>query len=175
MSIYMKTKLFAVSVLLACAVLSGCKTGYQWTSKVPEDLRTISVPTFRNESGVTELGAVATRQLLREFQREGTFKIRHVGDAAVEVQGVLEKSGLNYLGGDRRGGERFNNYSFTVEAKVTVVDKKHGRVLIDNKPYRATTSLLATQDVGTAKRDASGRLADDLARQIVDDVLAMPW
>ena len=82
----MKTKLFAVSVLLSCAVLSGCKTGYQWTSKVPEDLRTISVPTFRNESGVTELGAVATRQLLREFQREGTFKIRHVGDAAVEVR-----------------------------------------------------------------------------------------
>ena len=164
-----------VSLLVACAALSGCKTRYQWTSKVPEELRTVSVPTFRNESGVTELGAVATRQLLREFQREGTFKLRSVGDAAVEVQGVLEKSGLAYMGGDQRGGERFGTYKFTVEAKVTVVDKRSGRVLIDNKRYTATTSLMSTQDVGTAKRDASGRLADDLARQIVDDVVAMPW
>lgn len=164
-----------VCLLAALTVLPGCKTRYQWTSKVPEALRTVSVPTFRNESGVTELGAVATRQLLREFQREGTFKIRSVGDAAVEVQGVLTKCGMGYTGGDMRGGERFGTYKFTVEAKVTVVDKRSGRVLIDNKLYTAATSLMTTQDVGTAKRDASGRLADDLARQIVDDVLAMPW
>ena len=160
------------ALALACA---GCKTGYQWTSKVPEDMRTVSVPTFRNESNVTELGAVATRQILREFQREGTFKIRDVGDSAVEVQGTITETRSTYAGGDIRSGDRLSSYRFALEAKVTVVDKKRGRVLIDNKLYTAQTLMLTGQDLGTAQRDASGRLADDLARQIVDDVTSMQW
>ena len=52
-------------------------------------MRTVSVPTFRNETDVLELGAVATRQTLREFQREGTFRIASQDDAALEVQAVL--------------------------------------------------------------------------------------
>lgn len=166
-----------VLILLPALSLAfaGCKTGYQWTSKVPADMRTVSVPTFRNESNVTELGAVATRQILREFQREGTFKIRDVGDAAVEVQGTITEARSAHAGGDIRSGDRLSSYRFSLDAKVTVVDKKRGRVLIDNKLYTAQTLMLTGQDLGTAERDASGRLADDLARQIVDDVTSMLW
>jgi hypothetical protein len=46
-------------------------------------MRTVSVPTFRNETDVVELGAIAARQTLREFQREGTFAIRRTGKTSV--------------------------------------------------------------------------------------------
>ena len=44
---------------------------------------------------------------------------------------------------------------------------------MDNRIYSASAPFAAGQDVTTAQRDATGRLMEDLARQIVDDVLAL--
>ena len=160
----------AAAVALA-VVFAGCKSGYSWRPQVSEQMRTVSVPTFRNETEVQELGSVMTRQTLREFQREGTFAIRRAGDAALEVQGVVKSAGSASGGYDRRSGLRLSSYDFTAVVEVSVIDKRNGRVLVDNRKYRASTTFTAGQDLATARRDASGRLADDLARQVVDDVL----
>ena len=156
-------------------ILSGCGTDYCWRSAVPVEVRTVSVPTFRNESDVMELGALAARQLSREFQREGTFGIRSAGDAALEVQGVVKSARTDINAYDRRTGRRVNAYEFEAEAEVSVIDKRAGKVLIDNRRYRAQAEMTARQDLTTARRDASGRLMDDLARQVVDDVLRLKW
>ena len=103
----MKKSLMAA--VLAC-LFSGCLTDYTWTSNVPQKMRTVAVPTFRNQSDVTELGAAASKQLLREFQREGTFSIRRVGDAAIEVQGTIESCDARAESYDRRGGLRSASY-----------------------------------------------------------------
>ena len=161
--------------MVAFALMCGCATNYSWRSAVPEDARTVSVPTFRNESNVSELGSIATRQLLREFQREGTFKIRVNGDAALEIQGVIKSATPSMSARDRRLGTRIAAYSASAEAEVSVIDKRRGKVLVDNRRYRAEASFTAGQDRTTAMRDASGRLADDLARQVVDDILNLKW
>jgi len=167
---------FILPAMLLALAMAGCKTTYQWTSKVPQELRTVSVPTFRNESDVTELGPVATRQLLREFQREGTFKIRDVGDAAIEVQGVIVNTSASRLAGDRMSNGRHFSSRLTIVAKVSVIDKRRGQVVVDNKKYTAYTVYDDTpSDTLTSRRDASARAADDLARQIVDDIVAYPW
>lgn len=163
----------SLPILLALAVLAGCRS-YMWTSSVPEEMRTVSVPTFRNETDVVELGAVATRQVLREFQREGTFRIAG-GDAALEVQGVLKSSHAGILNFKREVTARAFEYRFSVEADVSLVDRRTGQVLVDNRRYRAETTFYADIDVVTGRRDASGRLMEDLAQQIVDDVVGYPW
>ena len=140
---------------------------------MPEDMRTVSVPTFRNESNVQEAGAVATRQVLREFQREGTFAIRTTDDAALQVQGVVKTVGSGLVGYDRRRGLRLGGQDAVATAVVSIVDKRRGKVLVDNRGYRATATFAAGQDSTTAQRDALGRLMEDLARQIVDDVRAL--
>ena len=153
----------------AMCVLSGCG-GYSWRPAIPENMRTVAVPTFRNESDVTELGSVMARQVLREFQREGTFSIRREGDAALEIQGIVKSAGPSSAGYNRRAGLRLASYDFSAVVEISVIDKRNGRVLVDNRNYRAVTTFTAGQDLATAERDASGRLADDLARQVVDDV-----
>ena len=162
-------------VAMAAFALAGCSS-YRWTSDVPARMRTICVPTFRNESDVTELGVLASRQILRELQREGTFKLAGPDDAAVEIQGVVKSASAGYNGGDRRTYNRLVDYSFTMRAEVSVVDRINGRVLVDNKIYVATTTFMTGQDdFLSAQRSATGRLAEDLARQVVDDVLAVQW
>lgn len=169
----MKSSLAIVSVALI--LLTGCASSYSWRSSVPEEMRTVSVPTFRNDSDLMELGALTTRQLLREFQREGTFSIRSVDEAALEVQGTVVTVSAGAVAYSRRTWMRHAAYILKMTATVSVIDKSAGRVLIDNKTYRASTSMTAGQDQTTAERDASGRLADDLARQVVDDVLNLKW
>lgn len=161
----MRAALFAVMAL----ALAGC-AGYSWRSEVPAELRTVAVPTFENRSDVTELGAVVTAQLLREFQREGTFRIRRAGDAAVEVQGVIEKVDTDAVAYSRRSGLRNVEYGMKMTARVSVIDKTASRVVVDDRRYVAQTTFVANDDVLTGERNASGRLAEDLARQVVDDV-----
>ena len=158
-----------------CLVLGGCATDYSWKSAVPEDARTVAVPTFRNESNVSELGALASRQLLREFQREGTFKVRTVGDAAIEIQGVIKSATPALDADNRRAGGRVAAYNLSATAEISVIDKRTRKVLVDNRRYVARTTFTAGQDRTTAVRDASGRLMDDLAQQVVDDILNLKW
>ena len=142
---------------LAAFALAGCAS-YRWTSPVPSDMRTVCVPTFRNESDVVEIGAVAARQVLREFQREGTFKIAPADEAAIEVQGVVKFAS-----------------AALIHFKRTVTDRRSGKVVVNNRRYVAETTYFSDTDIATARRDASGRAVEDLARQIVDDVTSCRW
>lgn len=163
----------ALCALLSGLALCGCGTDYAWRSKVPQGMRTVSVPTFRNESDLQEAGSIATRQVLREFQREGTFEIRQADEAALQVQGTVKFVSGGVKAYDRRRAMRLMSYDMTAQALVSVVDKRGGKVIVDNKPYTAQASFAAGQDITNAERDACGRLMEDLARQIVDDVLAL--
>lgn len=171
----MKFLLSPFSFLFLLLALCGCGTGYSWRSGVPEEVRTVSVPTFRNESEVSELGAVATRQLLREFQREGTFRIRTTGNAALEIQGVVKSASFGTIAYDRRIYGRLSAGECCAVAEVSVIDKRNQKVLIDNRKYMAKATFTSREDRTTAVRDASGRVAEDLARQVVNDLLSLKW
>ena len=165
-------KLLKVLFPVLALAVAGCG-GYAWKPSVPADMRTVAVPVFANESGVTELGAVVTRQVLRDVQREGTFDIAVPGDAAVEIQGRVRRADAHVVAYERSTGARNREHRFTVTAEVSFIDKKNGKVLVDNRCYRATTTFLASDDLLTGERDASGRVAEELARQITDELLAL--
>ena len=161
-------------VALACAAfLTGC-AGYTWGTSVPKEYRKVSVPVFENLTNVSELGPIVTQYTLREFQREGSFRIVRPGDAAIEVQGILrgmERGGVSY---DRGQGMRASEYRYMVVADVSFIDKRNGRVLLERKGIRGETTFLTQEDLLTGQRNASFRVASDIARQIVNDALALP-
>ena len=160
-----------VLCLVLSAAMAGCGTSYSWRSSVPESARTVAVPTFRNESDVTGLGAVAARQVLREIQREGTFKVASGGDAALEIQGVVKTVRAGGAAYDRRAGMRYASFTLSAVAEVSVIDKRTRKVLVDARRYVASAPVTSSQDMTTSRRDASGRLMQSLAAQVVDDLL----
>lgn len=160
--------------LVAAFSLVGCGTVYSWRPAVPSDRRSVAVPTFRNSSTVPGFGSVLARQLAREFQREGTFSIESVDDAALEVQGNVVSFQGRMVASDRHGS-RISSYEATASVKVTVVDHLSQKLLINDRVYEASVTYSAGGDALNAKRDVSGRLADELARRVVDDVLNLKW
>ena len=161
-----------VSALLL-VLAAGC-AGYSWRSSVPAEMRTVQVPVFRDASGLTETGPVVTRQILREFQREGTFRILRDG-AALEIQGEVTAASAIGVNADYKAGSRNHGGELVLKAKVSVIDKRGGRVLVDNREYTGSAPYSAQQDNTTAFRDAAGRAADDLAQRVVDDVLNLGY
>ena len=169
----MRTMFFPVA-LLASMLLSGC-AGYTWGTSVPKEYRKVSVPVFENMTEVSEIGPIVTQYTLREFQREGSFKIVRPADAAIEVQGVLRSMDREGVAYDRGQGMRASEYRYVIVADVTFVDKKNGKVLLERKGIQGSTTFLTNDDLLTGQKNASFRIADDIARQIVNDALALPF
>lgn len=160
--------------IAVAALLCGCSS-YSWRSTVPADMRTVAVPVFRNEGDATGLGNALARATLREIQREGTFAIATVDEAAVEVRGTVVNTPSSTIAYERRTGARNRAHRFAATATVSFIDNRRGEVLVDSRKYRAETTFVANDDVLSGERDATGRLADDIARQIVDDLASLDF
>lgn len=161
------------SLLCATALLfmAGCAS-YKFRSAVPEELRTIAVPVFENASGYPEIDAVVTQYVLREFQREGTFKVSTLDNASLKLLGKLVKTDLQSLNYDRNFGSRTSEYRYSLVAEITLVERGSGKLLIDAVPVKANTTFLTHGDMLTGMQDAYPRIAKELARAITDTVLA---
>ena len=155
------------------ALLSGC-AGYTWGTSVPEEYRTVAVPVFENLTEVSEMGPTITQYTLREFQREGSFKVVRPDDAAIEVQGVIRKMTRLGIAYDRARGMRASEYRYEILVDVTFVDRRKGKVLLERKGLQGETTFLTQNDLLTGQKNAAARIAQDLARQIVNEALALP-
>jgi len=168
----MRTQIsFNALTLTALLLLTGCAS-YRFTSRVPVELRTIAVPVFENESDFPELDAIVTQYTLREFQREGTFKIKSTQDAAYKLIGVVTRANSTSLNYDRNYSSHTSEYLHTVVVKITLIEKSTGKLLLDDLPIKARTSFLTQGDMLTGMQNAYPRIADELSQSIVDTVLA---
>jgi outer membrane lipopolysaccharide assembly protein LptE/RlpB len=157
----------AAALLFTC----GC-ANYRFSSSVPEELRSMAVPVFENASGYPEIDAVVTQYVLREFQREGTFTLSSVDNASLKLLGKLVRTELQPLSYDRNYGSRASEYRYVLEAEITLVERGTGKLLIDAMRIKTNTTFLTHGDMLTGMQDAYPRIAKDLARAIVDAVLA---
>ncbi len=162
-----------LSLIPATALLlaTGCAS-YTCTSAVPEELRTIAVPVFENASGFPEIDAVVTQYVLREFQREGTFRLSTQEDASLKLLGRLLKTETQSINYDRNFGSRTSEYRYRMVAEITLVERGSGKLLMDRRHVNASTTFLTHGDMLTGIQDASPRIAKELSRAIVDTVLA---
>lgn len=166
----MKQSIIFISLLAALAFISGCAS-YRFKSGVPAESRTIAVPVFENESDFPELDVIVTQYTLREFQREGTFKIKPLDTAAYKLYGSISKAKPHALNYDRNFGSRASEYEYTVVAKITLVETSSGKMLMNEVPIRSRTTFLTQGDMLTGMQDANPRVAKELSRAIVDTVL----
>jgi len=166
--------LMSLGLIIAWSVmLAGCAS-YRVTPDVPEELRTIAVAVFENETGYPEVSTIVTQYAIREFQREGTMKIKSWNneDSSLKLQGVVKRGETTPVRFDRSYGSRAAEYRYTLIAEITLVERSTGKLLLDAVRVSGTTTFLTYDDMLTGMQNAYPRIAKELSRAIVDTVLA---
>ena len=158
----------AITALLVVAC-TGC-AGYRLNSSLPDDIKTISVPTFRNDTAEPDLDRTTTRETISELQRDGTLTIAREETGDIHLKAVITSFTLSPVRYNRNFARVAEQYRVTLRARITVTRESTGAILVED-----TTEGFATfegaGDLATAKRTAIPEAARDLAKEITNRIV----
>lgn len=153
------------------ALLNGC-AGYHIGPVAPKHMdgvRTVAVPTFRNESLEPRLEVLVTNIVIKQIQQDGTYQVTDSERADVVVEGKIEKvrrRSSRSVRGDIQATREFVvmlDLSYKVKRRSTGEVLNIGRVVGD-------TSFFVGSDVQQEERQALPLAAEDAAVRMVSEL-----
>jgi outer membrane lipopolysaccharide assembly protein LptE/RlpB len=162
-------------VLLAVGLLAGC--GYHTAghaAQLPESVKTIAIPAFKNETLTYRLDQMLTAATVREFTTRTRYRIiNNAGDDAdATLQGTVLSSVATPLTYDSNTG-RTASVLVVVSMRV-VLTGRDGKVLYQNPQYVFREQYEVSQDLSSFFEEDSPafrRLSQDFARTLVSNIL----
>jgi len=161
-----------LAAVLFCA---GC--GYHTVGHVvqlPENVKTIAVPAFKNETTTYRIDQMLTAAVVREFTARTHYRILNDAgdDADATLRGTVLSTATSPLAYDTASG-RAASVLVVVSMKVALTDRS-GKVLYQNPAYVFREQYEVSQDLSTFFEEDSPafrRLSQDFARTLVSNVL----
>lgn len=159
-----------------CALLlSGC--GYHaagHSSQLPEAVKTISIPTFKNETSTYRIEQMLTSSVVREFTTRTHYQIQNDSSEAADaiLRGTVLSTTASPLAYDTPTG-RAASVMIVVSMKVILSDRQ-GKVLYQNPAYVFREQYEVSQDLASFFEEDSPafrRLSQDFARTLVSNIL----
>jgi outer membrane lipopolysaccharide assembly protein LptE/RlpB len=154
---------------------SGC--GYHTAGhavQLPENVKTIAIPAFKNETLTYRIEQMLTASVVREFTTRTHYRILNDSseDADATLQGTVLSTTASPLTYDTATG-RAASVLVVVSMKVTLTDR-NGKVLYQNPAYLFREQYEVSQDLSSFFEEDSPafrRLSQDFARTLVSNIL----
>jgi outer membrane lipopolysaccharide assembly protein LptE/RlpB len=164
--------------LLALAIsmtMTGC--GYHTAGHVvqlPDNIKTIAIPAFKNETLTYRIEQMLTASVVREFTTRTHYRILNDAsqDADATLRGTVLSTTTSPLTYDTATG-RTASVLVVVSMKVTLTDRS-GKVLYQNPAYLFREQYEVSQDLASFFAEdtpAFRRLSQDFARTLVSNIL----
>lgn len=173
----MKTRATALVLpLFICLFLhAGC--GYHTAGhavQLPENVKTIAVPAFKNETLTYRIEQMLTASVVREFTTRTHYRILNDAsqDADATLRGTVLSTTASPLTYDTSTGQAASML-VVVSMKVTLIDR-NGKVLYQNPAYLFREQYEVSQDLTSFFEEDSPafrRLSQDFARTLVSNIL----
>ena len=133
-------------------VLSTAGCGYHTAGKasaLPTDLRTVSIPAFKNQTQTYRIEQVLTAAVVREFTSRTHYHVLNSdsADADATLRGTVVLTQLTPLTYDSQTG-RASSGMVSVNMKVTLTDR-HGKVLFENPNYQFREQYQISREVSS--------------------------
>jgi outer membrane lipopolysaccharide assembly protein LptE/RlpB len=168
----MKARRAAWLVLLA--VSTGC--GYHTAGhavQLPENVKTIAVPAFVNETTTYRIEQMLTSSVVREFTTRTHYHILNsAGEADATLRGTVISTSASPLTYNSTTGQAAS-VLVVVSMKVSLTDRQ-GKVLYQNPSYLFREEYEVSQDLPSFFEEDSPafrRLSQDFARTLVSNIL----
>ena len=154
---------------------TGC--GYHTAGhavQLPDTVKTIAVPSFKNETVTYRIEQMLTASVVREFTTRTHYRILNgpSEDADATLQGTVLSTAASPLAYDTATG-RAASVMVVVSMKVTLSDR-NGKVLYQNPAYLFREQYEVSQDLNSFFEEDSPafrRLSRDFARTLVSNIL----
>ena len=157
------------------SICTGC--GYHTAghaAQLPENLTTISVPQFKNETLTYRIDQMLTASVVREFTTRTRYHILNdqTSDADATLHGTVLSTTASPLTYDTSTG-RAASVLVVVSMRVNLTDRS-GKVLYQNPAYLFREQYEVSQDLSSFFEEDSPafrRLSQDFARTLVANIL----
>ncbi len=164
-------RLFALTTCIAIIVISlaGC-LGYRMGTLLPEDIKTIYVPTFKNTTGEPNLEVRATNAVIDKLNVDGTLRVVSNRE---EADSVLEATIVEY----KRKPVRYSRVSDPTEYRLTITvnagftNLRTGETFWKDQPISGEAEFVVRRGLPSSERAALPAAFDDLAHDIVETVV----
>lgn len=162
-------------VFLFLILLAGC--GYHTvghTVQLPENVRTIAIPAFKNETLTYRMGQMLTASVVREFTTRTRYRILNDPDqeADATLMGTVLSTTASPLTYNTATG-RAASVLIVVSMRVKLSDR-NGKILYQNPAYLFREQYELSQDLTSFFEEDSPafrRLSQDFARTLVSNIL----
>ena len=171
----MKMRAACPLALLLAFLLSGC--GYHTAGhavQLPENVKTIAIPTFKNETLTYRIDQMLTASVVHEFTTRTHYHILNdPGEAAdATLRGTVLSTTASPLTYDSATG-RAASVMIVVSVRVSLTER-NGKVLYQNPAYLFREQYELSQDLSSFFEEDSPafrRLSQDFARTLVSNIL----
>ena len=171
-------KLSIVHFLFFVVVLSfaGC-AGYHLGPVNPDvhaGQETIEIVPFNNQTLEPRLGDAVTQALRERLQTDATYQLATRMPGDIVVTGVISgysRKAVSFLNTDVTTAK---NYRVEVTAHVVARERATGKLLLD-KVVKGYTLTQTGTDLFEEERQSMPLLAEDLARNIAEQLTEGPW
>ena len=162
-------------ILLAVIPYSAC--GYHTAGQnvtFPENVKTLAIPAFVNQSQTYRVEQMLTAAVVREFTTRTHYQILHNDSDAADatLHGTVLTTTASPLTYDSKTG-RAESVLVVVSMKVSLVDRE-GKILFQNPSYIFREQYQVSQELSSFFEEdspAMGRLSRDFAQTLVSNVL----
>ena len=168
------TRVFRVSVVIGLCFLSGC--GYTQQAHLPNDIKTIAIPTFKNEIPPKEqfayhpgLEVELTNAIRNRFIFDGNLKVMEEDKADAVLEGAIisyEQEGLRF---DRL--ESVQEYRLFLVVRFKLIDRRTKKVLIQEPNFSGRSEFFVSRSPVSSRRASANSATFDLARSLVDRII----
>ena len=161
------------TLLIAACSLLLVSCGYHIAGKggnFPGNIKTVSIPFFKNETQRPDVESVITSAIVDEFVTSGIVSVASNGDAT--LKGAVKRYTLTPVSFSKN--DVLQEYRLSIQLEVTLVRNSDGKILWEDKnftdyeDFRVTSDVTATK---TAEWDALKKMAKDSARLIKERML----
>jgi outer membrane lipopolysaccharide assembly protein LptE/RlpB len=159
------------------ALLASVGCGYHTAghaAQIPENVKTIAIPAFVNNTTTYGIEQMLTGSVVREFTTRTHYQIMSIaGDAAdATLRGTVLSTSASALTYNATTGQTAS-VLVVVSMKVALTDRQ-GKVLYQNPSYLFREQYETSQDITSFFEEdtpAYRRLSQDFARTLVSNIL----
>jgi hypothetical protein len=159
-------------VILASALFSAC-AGYKLGNvpyKEMEGVRSIYVPTVKNETNEPGMQIQATNAILRALDNDGTYRSARTASADATLEVVITKFERRPMRSNRDNLTTTEQYRMDITAKATLVNHRTGQKVFSQITAVGQTDYFFQDDLQESERQAIPTALEKLATQLVNQI-----